>query len=505
MFRPRPPVRRQTYVLVYALIAIFMVLAHGPILDAPFYWDETGQFIPASLDLYRTGTVIPHSTLPNVHPPGVMAYLAAFWHVFGFSIPGTRVAMLLLASLGALFTFLLAIELSRDAPGAPALTALALLCVSPLFFAQSMLAQLDMPAMCFAILALLLFLQDRFRASALACVGLVLAKETGVVAVALFGLWLIAEKRFRQATWYALPVAALALWLLALKVGTGHWMGNAEFTRYNLSYPLNPGRLGVALVRRLYYLFISSGHIIGTAALIWAWRRLPLLRSRPWRVAAAFVAVNTVTVSALGGAVLERYLLPVLPVIYIAFAIALRALLPKPRKWAVPALMACLVAASFINPIYPFPYENNLAFLSFVDLERKAAASIESRPGIVATTFPMSNALLHPEFGYVDVPRQVVELKSFHRSEVTRLGERRPDMMLVYDTEWDPLHLLGSAPSQWLLHTFYNFERQLTPEEVASALSMQVVRTWNSQGLKMALLVRDGVPAFRVSALSKGM
>jgi 4-amino-4-deoxy-L-arabinose transferase-like glycosyltransferase len=499
MFRPRPPVRRQTYVLVYALIALFLILAHGPVLDAPFYWDETGQFIPASLDLYRTGAVIPHSTLPNVHPPAVMVYLAAFWHVFGFSIPGTRVAMLLLASLGALFTFLLAIELARDAPGAPALTALALLCVSPLFFAQSMLAQLDMPAMCMAVLALLLFLQDRFLASALACVALVLTKETGLAAVALFGLWLVAERRFRQASWFALPVAALALWLVALKLGTGHWMGNAEFTRYNLAYPLNPGRLGFALLRRLYYLFIGSGHIIGTAALIWAWQRMPLFRSRPWLVSGAFVAVNTVTVSALGGAVLERYLLPILPVVYIAFAIAIRALLPKPRKWAIAALMACLIAANFVNPIYPFPYENNLAFLSFVDLEREAAVSIESRPGIIATTFPMSDALRRPEFGYVALPRHVIELKSFHRSEVARLSERRPDMMLVYDTEWDPLNLLGRAPSNWVLHRFYNFEPQLTPEETARALSMQIVHRWDSRGLKMALLVRDNAPGLRAS------
>src|SRR5438270_7916016 len=117
MYRPRPPVRRQTYVFVYILLALFLALAHGPLLDVPFYWDETGQFVPAALDLYRTGAVIPHSTTPNVHPPGVMAYLAGFWHVFGFSIPGTRVAMLLLASLAALFTFLLAIELARGAPG----------------------------------------------------------------------------------------------------------------------------------------------------------------------------------------------------------------------------------------------------------------------------------------------------------------------------------------------------------------------------------------------------
>src|ERR1700729_186420 len=102
---PRPPVRLRSYALAFGLIALFLILAHGPLLQLPFYWDEAGQFIPASLDLFRTGAWIPFSTLPNIHPPGVMAWLAAWWSIFGFSIIGTRIAMLLIAALGALFTF----------------------------------------------------------------------------------------------------------------------------------------------------------------------------------------------------------------------------------------------------------------------------------------------------------------------------------------------------------------------------------------------------------------
>ena len=40
---------------------------------------------------------------------------------------------------------------------------------------------------------------------------------------------------------------ALGLWLIALKAVTGHWLGNAEFTEYNVFYPLNPVRLCFAL------------------------------------------------------------------------------------------------------------------------------------------------------------------------------------------------------------------------------------------------------------------
>src|SRR5579859_3718954 len=107
-------VRPQSYFLAFGLIAVFLLLAHGPILRLPFYWDESGQFIPASLDLFRAGKWVPVSTIPNIHPPGLMAYLSVIWKIFGFSIPATRVAMLLVAAAGGLASFLLAIELSRS-------------------------------------------------------------------------------------------------------------------------------------------------------------------------------------------------------------------------------------------------------------------------------------------------------------------------------------------------------------------------------------------------------
>src|SRR5512135_3630240 len=81
--------------------ALLLLLAtHFPFLALPFYWDELGQFVPASLDLFQHGWWIPRSTLPNSHPPGVMAYLAGVWGLVGYSIPVTRVAMLCLAAVG---------------------------------------------------------------------------------------------------------------------------------------------------------------------------------------------------------------------------------------------------------------------------------------------------------------------------------------------------------------------------------------------------------------------
>ncbi|HEX4135967.1 MAG TPA: hypothetical protein VHY84_15235 [Bryobacteraceae bacterium] len=503
----RPPVRFRSYALVFGLIAFALILAHGFLLDLPFYWDEIGQFVPAALDIFRRGAWIPVSAVPNVHPPGVMAYLALVWSIFGYSIPATRIAMLLIAALGALATFLLGIELSRGSTGTPAFAALTLLCISPLFFAQSMLAQLDMPAMALSILALLLFLQNRIRASAFACTILVLVKETGLAAPALFGFWLLFEsKSWRErarALWFLLPLPCLAIWLIALHHATGHWFGNAEFAAYNLREPLHPIRFLLAFARRIYYVFIGSGHFIGTIALLWALRRMPLLRDRPWRVAGAFVLVQLVVVSVLGGAVLERYVLVVLPVVYVAFAVSLQALRTRTRIFTLATLAACLVAANFINPLYPFPFENNLAFVSFVGLETSAAETVESHGaalpggGLVAAAFPISNALRNPDFGFVKTPPKVIEVPDFSRPEIERLKDRRPDMVVVYQRAWDPLHFLDDPAVSSFLARHYDYEPEVRPEDIARALSMHVTRRWRRRGLLMELLERPDVTSFR--------
>jgi 4-amino-4-deoxy-L-arabinose transferase-like glycosyltransferase len=487
-------------VLAFGLIASFLILAHAWLLDLPFYWDEIGQFVPASLDLFRRGAWIPVSTVPNVHPPGVMAYLALFWTVFGYSIPATRIAMLLIASFGALATFLLGIELARGSVGAPAFAALALLCVSPLFFAQSMLAQLDMPAMCLSILALLLFLQNRLCASAVACMILVLVKETGAAVPALLGCWILFERRGwkerARALWFLLPLPGLAIWLMALHNATGHWFGNAAFTEYNLREPLHPVRFLLAFARRLYYIFIGSGHFIGTLAVLWALRRMPLLRERPWRIAGSFVLVHLLVVSALGGAMLERYVLPAIPVVYIAFAVSLQALQPRTRQLTLGALIACLVAANFINPLYPFPFENNLAFVSFVRLEESAAGMVEDHGaalpggGLVGTAFPMADALRNPDFGFVRIPRKVIEITDFSRPEIEKLKGRVPDMIVVYQRTWDPLHLLGHPVVGRFLARHYGYEPEMRADQIAETLSMHVARRWTCRGLSMELLER---------------
>ncbi len=465
--------------------------AHFSSFHLPYFWDELGQFIPAALDILHDGAWIPHSTTPNVHPPAVMAYLALVWRVAGYSIEATRVAMLLLATATALTVFLLAIQICRPLKGAPAFAAVVLLLASPLFYTQAMLAQLDMPAMLFTALALLLFLQDRTRDCVLACVALVLTKETGVLVPLVFGAWLLRERRTREALWFAAPLAALCLWLAYLRQGTGNALGNSEFARYNLFYPLHPARLSAALVRRFYYVFIDNFHWIGSVAIVLAWKRTDLFRSRTWAVCGVLLVGHLLMVSLLGGATLERYLLPVIPLFYIAVSAAWSVMEVSWRRVSQVAMTAGLIAGLFWNPPWPFPFENNFAMVDFIALQKDAAQFVESAyPNeTVVSVWPFTDALRRPEFGYVSRPISTRGIEDFHLATVA--GLKDVGVLVVYSRTWEPgVSVLRIPFVARYLERYFSYDRQITADEISTSLGLTSTARYIRRGQWIEVYVR---------------
>jgi hypothetical protein len=483
-----PPARRnirlQSYAWMFLVFAALIVPAHLWLVRLPYYWDEAGQFVPAALDLLHDGAWIPHSTEPNIHPPALSAYLAAVWRVAGFTPETTRFAMLFLAVAAALAAFLLAIELTRDTKGTPAFLAVALLAISPLFFAQSVLAQLDLPAMLFATVALLLFLQQHMRAAAAACVALVLFKETGAIVPLVLGAWLVREKRWRDALWFAAPLVLLAGWVVVLARHTGSWAGNSEFVRYNVWTPLQPARLLMTLLRRFYFLAIANFHWIGSAAVVLAWRAGGF-RSRPWRIAGLLVAAHVLLFTVLGGAVLNRYLLPIMPIVFAAMAAAI-AWLPKPwRIGTTAALVLGLLASNWINPPYAFPFEENLAFADFVRLHADAADYVAHwYPGAeVRTIWPMSDELIRPELGYVPRPIKVRTLPDLSAETLGSLDWDKTEVVLVFSRAWESdWSVMKRLPVLNFWERVYNVAPNATPDEARSRIPFPAEASFARRG-----------------------
>ena len=473
-----------SYLLLYVLFGTVLFATHAHLLDLPYFWDELGQFIPAALDIHNKGAWIPESTLPNVHPPGVMAYLAAVWKLAGYSIPATRVAMLAWAAAATVAVFALAVRLCAGLGGLPAFAAVTLLLCSPLFYTQSMMAQLDMPPILFTALALLWFLDERFAWSAAAAVLLVLTKETSIAIPAALGAWLLAEGRVRPALFYFAPAIAVAAWLAFLANGTGHIFGNPEFSQYNTTFQLHPVRLPLTLVRRGYYLFVDNFHWVGTVALIVAWKRTRIFRARSWAVVAGAAATQILMVTVLGGAALERYLLPVLPLFYIATAAAISTLTLRWRRLSLFGMTAGLVLSSFINSPFPFPYENNLAVIDFVQLQKQAADFVEFQfsGSTVASAWPFPDALRRPEFGYVSRPISVRGLDNFNEATVLDAGTEF-DVLVIYSRTWEPRW--GVLASPWVrdfLARYYFYEPQISGEAIERKLGLYPIARWERRG-----------------------
>ena len=458
--------------------ALLVFLAHLPYLKLPYFWDELGQFVPAALDILRDGAWIPHSTVPNAHPPGVMAYLALVWRVAGYSIAATRLAMLALAAAAVVASFFLARELSRER--AVTLLAPLFLLLDPLFYTQSMMAQLDMPAMLFTLLGLLLFLTDRHAAAAVACTALVLSKETGAILPLIFLIALYRDPlRSKYAAYYLAPFAALAIWFFVLWRSTGHIFGDPGFTAYNTTYALHPVRASVALLRRFYYLFIDDFRWVGTLAIIFAWKRVRPGFTRAWQIVATFAGAHILLVSLLGGATLERYVLPVLPLVYIAMASAFQTVRSRWRDIGIAVLAAGLLAGSFINPPFPFPYENNLAMVDFIDLDRSAAQYLEkSYPHqTVYTAWPLTQALRDPRFGYVDQAMSSAETSDLHFSTLSALKPQSVNVLVLYSRTWEPSWgVLQWRPVRNFLSRFYQYEPEMTPAQVRYHFGLVPVR-----------------------------
>src|SRR3954449_4490442 len=100
--------------LVFAAIFVVIFLLHAPLLRLPYFWDEAGYYVPAARDLLLHGSLIPHTTVSNAHPPLVMAWLALWWKFFGYTPAVTRSAMLLISAFSLLGVFRLAARVANS-------------------------------------------------------------------------------------------------------------------------------------------------------------------------------------------------------------------------------------------------------------------------------------------------------------------------------------------------------------------------------------------------------
>jgi hypothetical protein len=501
------------------LAAIFLAifLLHIPLLRLPYFWDEAGYYVPAARDLLLNGSLIPHSTTSNAHPPLVMAWLAMWWKCAGFGPEVTRSAMLLVSAFSLLGVFRLA-EKVANAPVAIAST----LCTAlyPVFFMQSSLAQVDLAAAGLTFWGLRAFLDERKFAAAVWFSLAALTKETAILApVALVGwellgwiapqklrgLWL--NERRTRVVWLLFPLLPLAGWYAYHYARTGYVFGNPEFFRYNVAATVDPLRFVFALGLRLWQVLGYMHLWVLMLGMLLAMTLPPIqdhgIERRRIAIPAqmifvVIVAVYVVFMSLIGGAMLARYMLTAVPlVIILAVSTLRRRLLYWPV--AVGAVAAAFVLAWFWNPPYRFPLEDNLAYRDYIVLHQDAERFVEARYPMarVLTAWPAADELTRPWLGYATRPIQVVRIEDFSLEQVLSAAEFRGnyEAALVFSTKYEPRNdtVLHRVVSRWprleaLQRELFNYHRDLPPGAIAQMLAGKVVFEEERNGQWVAVM-----------------
>ena len=103
--------------MIFPVVFAALYASHFSLLRLPYYWDEAGYYIPAAWDFFRTGSLIPTTTLTNAHPPLPSIYLALWWKASGFYPEVTREAVLIVAALGLLAVWKLVLRIHGSRAG----------------------------------------------------------------------------------------------------------------------------------------------------------------------------------------------------------------------------------------------------------------------------------------------------------------------------------------------------------------------------------------------------
>jgi len=396
-----------------------------------------------------------------------------------------------------------------------------LVAIYPVYFTQSSMAQVDLPAAGFTFWALAAYIEDRLLRQALWFALAALAKETAILApLALFGWELLAyfirsnsKERWkdiltpdgRRTRWLhlLLPVVPLAGWYAYHYSKTGFLFGNPEFFRYNVAATLNPLRIPLALAMRLWQLFGYFGLYLLTLAGLLAMFRPPrgskemlnetstkkldgkvrlnetdssVVRPRiPFWVQVSFLSVvlaYLAFMSVVGGAVLARYMLPVVPLVIL---VLISTLWRRARHWKliVGAVAVAFVAGLFINPPYGFSLEDNLAYRDYIVMHAEAGRFLAMRyPGArVLTAWPASDELTRPWLGYVSEPYQILRIEDFSAPRIEAAIQTRKhfDVAFVFSTKYQPPHPLFENLDAWqrIKEKFFGYHRDLLPEDIA--------------------------------------
>jgi hypothetical protein len=512
--------------LLFPVFFVAIYLSHSALLRLPYFWDEAGYYIPAAWDFFRTGSLVPYTTLTNAHPPLPSIYLAMWWKMGGFTPITTRVAMCVVAAMALTAIWRLSLRLiSNSTVAAWTVTLTALY---PVWFAQSTLAHADLLAAACTLWALVDALPDTtadhsrrpWRAAIWFSLA-VLAKETAVVTPLALSAWEIATAirvpeiraaKIRRAAWWLLCLLPLMAWYGYHYSKTGFIFGNPEYLRYNATSTFTVERFVQAIRIRAWHLGFHMNMYVPVLCTIGAMFLRPIAveadgprnpgsaRLRPRISVGAqgriywLILANAIAFSVLGGALLTRYLLPVFPLILI---LCVSTWQRRVLWWHA---LCLFTAGAFLlglvhNPAYGFAPEDNLAYRDMIVLHQQAIDEVGKldEGGVVLSAWPVTSELSDPFLGYLTKPMQVVKVDDFSPPQMEHLAGEPAEYTsaIIFSTKFDAgNHLEALFPgAEHSEEKYFGMHHDMHPQAVADLLHGRVVWMTERNGQWAAVLL----------------
>jgi hypothetical protein len=239
----------------------------------------------------------------------------------------------------------------------------------------------------------------------------------------------------------------------------------------------------------LFLLTLAAAYAMGRPPLMEPdGSRRPRIPINVQLVLAVVILAYIVALSIAGGAVLARYMLPVVPLVILICVSTLRRRV-RHWTWWIAFTCAAFVAQLFIPPPYRIAPEDTLLYRDYVILHKLAADELSARypHARVLTAWPASDELTRPFLGYVKQPLKVVRIENFSPLEMAQAAQFTDDfeVVLLFTTKWQPPHpLMRTLPfGERLQQLFFDYHEDLDPEAAADLLHGRVVRyrNWNNE------------------------
>lgn len=454
--------------IVLALVCTVFVLIKLPYVELPYYWDEAWVYAPAVQEMAASGPSLAPDAIPaeltRGHPL-LFHFLAAIWvSVFGNSAVAAHSFALLVSVLLLIAVYRSASRIFSPAAG---IAAVVLICVQPVFFAQSGLLLPEIMLALFLLLALQAYIENKWVVYMLAAAAAILTKES---AVALFAglsahrllVWLKHRGGHRQHIITLVKINAPAL----LWVGFLLWQyvvrGWMFFPYHVYLMSFEPTFILNQFNRYLLYIFIYQGRnavtaILAITLIAIAFGKIQLSAvQRHWLICSGIFSFFFFMMSAVNF-YSGRYVL----ILVILLCMAAAGMLSQInwKRWIVALLVIVAATPSIINMItYPGKEDNERGYANAVQVMQQAGqwlTSNEQKDRKVYGTFLIHNMLTDARGGYLTKDK-------LHKHTVTV-----PDS--AYYIVWN------SFENEQLINDLKNDTARFTEEKKFEISSSQVI------------------------------